>query len=180
MATINTARLAVILLGLIASAARAETPATQPAFPQSWLGKWAGDCAAHSAGGRVMNIRMELTVAATAKADEFDWTITYIDGEKRQDRRYALIAVEPDKGRWKIDERNGIVLLATLLGETLVSVFDVQESRLVATYRRAGEAIEFGIVVVPEKPTKTGGDGVPEVNGFEASAVQRAVLVKQP
>lgn len=169
--------LTFVLLMLMA----ADEPATQPStFPQTWLGKWTGDCVAISASRPGKTIQMELTIAATEKADEFEWTITYIDNGNRQDRRYALQTVEPARGKWRIDERNGIVLPANLLGDTLFSAFDVSGSRLISTYRHLGEEIEFAIMVIPEKPTKTGGGDVPEVFGFEVGSVQRALLRRTP
>lgn len=170
----------VLILASFLSAA----PTTVPvAFPATWAGTWSGECVAESAGGR-QAFTMQLTIAATPDPAAYQWTITYIDGQNRQDRRYRLVAVDPERARWQIDEQNSIVLPATLIGSTLICAFDVQDSRIIATYRltddAGGPAIAFDILTVRSAPVATGGkDGAPPVQGFEAAGVQRAMLRRQ-
>ena len=62
-----------------------------------------------------------------------------------------------------------------------MSVFEVDDSRLVTTYRFGNDTIEFGIVSSRAEPlTNSGGDGgVPEVRSYAVSGVQRAVLARE-
>jgi hypothetical protein len=163
------------------------------AFPDAWQGTWKGDAEARGSDPEraPMTFTMELRVGPLEAGLDADpkprrtWTIVYDGKQGRQERKYHLVDRDAGKGLYEIDERNSIVLPATLVGDALVCPFEVDGSMLVTTYRfdAAGEGPEddriiFEIVTFPAaKPENTGGkDGVPEVKGYVAASVQRSVL----
>lgn len=163
------------------------------AFPEAWQGTWKGDAEARGADPEraPMTFMMELHVGPLEAGLAADpkprrtWTIIYEGKQGRQERKYHLVDRDGGKGLYEIDERNSIVLPATVVGDALVCPFEIDGTMLVTTYRfdAAGEGPEddrivFEIVTFPTaKPENTGGkEGVPEVKGYVAASVQRAVL----
>lgn len=186
-------------VGLAASSPKAgqvDPPAPAPGAPGGatlgpWLGRWTGPATLHHPGRAEVSqsFAMELRIAATDDPASFDWTIVYITpgtGDapaQRQERAYRLVALDAAAGRFEIDERNGIVIPATLMGSAFYSCFTVQGSQITASYRLTPEAkIELELVTTDAlRPSTTGDqDGVPPVVVLQPKAVQRAVLVRQP
>jgi hypothetical protein len=184
-----------MLKPITAATLLATIPALAPAaaFPDAWQGIWKAQAEARGADPEraPMTFTMELHVGPLEAGLAADpkprrtWTIIYDGKQGRQERKYHLVDRDAGKGLYEIDEQNSIVLPATLVGESLVCPFEIDGSMLVTTYRfdAAGEGpdddrIIFEIVTFPTaKPENTGGkDGVPEVKGYVAASVQRAVL----
>lgn len=164
----------------------ANSPPPAAGLPAAWEGVWRGDAIATAPGpgAKPMTFTMELRVAPkpaeAGAAQRWSWTIIYDGAQGRQERPYTLVAKDPAKGLYEIDEHNSIVLPATLVGDALVSPFDVGGNLLVTSYTltRDPETINFRIfVVASEKPAVTGGkEGVPEVRGYPVSSGQWATL----
>lgn len=167
--------------------------APEAEFPAAWQGVWKGDAEVRGADASrpPMKFKMELHVGALQAGLDADpkprrpWTIVYEGDQGRQERKYHLVVRDADKGVYEIDERNSIVLPATLVGDSLVCPFEVGGVLLVSTYRfeAAGEGpdddrIVFEIISVGIRAHDVSGgkDGVPEVKGFPVSSVQRSVL----
>lgn len=156
-----------------------------------WLGRWTGPATLHHPGRAEASrsFAMELRIAATDDPARFDWTIVYITpgaGDapaQRQERAYQLVALDAAAGRFEIDERNGIVIPASLIGGAFYSCFTVQGNQITASYRlTSGASIELELITTDAlRPSTTGDqDGVPPVVVLRPKAVQRAVLVRQP
>lgn len=191
---------AVTVLALAAAAgawapASGEKPAAEPAqrapgagratSPHEWAGHWKGPMTVSSPGAPTPDgLRMELIVGDKEVGGRREWTIVY-DGPvagMRQERRYTLVDVDSAKGRYAIDENNGIVLRATLLDGVLHSPFAVGGTFCAASYRvldagTPAERLEFTLVSMPlDKPGTTGGEKTPKVQTWDVGSVQRAEL----
>lgn len=156
----------------------ATSPATRPAgFPHTWVGHWKGPMGVESARGR-QALKMELIVAATDDPDVFDWKIVYDGPAGRQERAYQLRVVDVAKGLFDIDERNGIVLRATLVsGDTLLSAFDVGPTRLVSSYRLNADGTLDSQIVSTRAPDKLEGShqvGSGIVVGYQQATLRRS------
>jgi hypothetical protein len=125
---------------------------------------------------------MELAIAPTDDAGRWGWTIVYEGESGKQTREYQLVVVDAARGRYQIDERNGIVLESRLIGGTLYEVFEVEGTRLATRQRLEGlgtadERISIEILTVREADaTRTGGGEAPEVRSWGATSLQRAEL----
>ena len=147
-----------------------------PAFPADWQGVWKGVMTTHAPGGKPgLAFTMELRVKEIEPAKRWEWTIIYEGPQGRSERPYQLVAKDAAKGTYQIDEKNGIILEATLLGDTLASPFEVQGTTLLAEYRLRDGNIEVAIWSWPGEGTKTGPEGL-EVKTWQAGSVQRGVL----
>ena len=167
-------RLTILVLALFGACAQA---AELDAF-DAWHGAWSGTVTSTSPGGRTLEFPMSLAIDPHENDKQrLSWTITYGEGERRDERPYELLAVDHDRGHYRIDEKNSIELDAYLTGDTLTSVFEVQDSRLAVCYTLVDETIEFSIVSYAAEPlATTGGDNAPEVRSFRVVNVQHARL----
>ena len=110
--------------------------ATPPSFPGDWIGSWEGAVHTAAPGGALTpRFQMKRIVAATEDPGVYTWTTIYSGDAGDQTRNYLLIERDAASGQYAIDEQNGIVLDATLLGDSLYSWFEVQGTRLLVRER---------------------------------------------
>lgn len=154
----------------------------EASFPQTWAGHWKGDAELVRAGGANIAFKMELIVKPTDDPARWTWTIVYDGAAGRQERAYELVVKDAATGSFQIDERNGIVLEARLLGGTLYSTFEVQGTRL-HTRERIEDAGTDRARLIVEITTwqaavaqETGGGDAPPVQTWAVSSLQRATL----
>lgn len=151
-------------------------------LPAEWIGRWAGPVELLGADGASPAFAMELHIEPIAGEDECSWTIVYEGAAGRQVRPYHLVARDAAAGRFAIDERNGIVLPARLIGSTLHSEFAVGTARIAVRYELVNAGIEEAAIRVEMITTReegveqTGGGSVPDVRGWTPQSVQRGLL----
>ncbi len=169
-------------LVLAASIAALSPSFAAPEFPKDWIGRWKGDVEVLGGRAGAPAFTMEVLIAPTEKPDRFTWTVIYTAASGRQERPYTLVVRDAEQGLYDIDENNGIVLPARLLGGTLLSTFSVMGARIETRERlvRAGgeDRIEFELTSIDEsKGGKTGGQGdAPDVTVWTTQTMQRASL----
>jgi hypothetical protein len=136
-----------------------------------WLGTWQGDLRRHAARG-VQTVPMRLHIERLADGKALRFVLTYGDGTAAEQRDYRLLAgAEAD--RFQIDERNGIVLDATLHDDVLTSVFEVQGQVNAVSYALRDGHIEFRLAAWRAGEGTATGAGV---TSRQVTAMQRAVL----
>jgi len=148
-------------------------------FPEDWLGTWAGTLVISKPGGDTMQVPMQLYYAENDTLDEaWDWHIIYGADVEAGRRAYTLHTRDATKGHYTIDEHNGIVLDAHLLGATLYSRFAVADNLLTTMTRKQGNQMIFEIISGKQTPANITGniDDIPEVQSFNIHVQQRAVL----
>ncbi len=143
-------------------------------MPQAWLGHWVGPMSVDMTGGSKLDgLTMELIVKPTDDPNRYTWTIVYDGPPGRQERPYHLDVVNAARGKYVVDEGNDVRLPCTLFyGDTLVSSFEVEGARLVATYRLDGDTLRVDITssrVVEAEQEKY-------VKPSEVKSLQRAEL----
>lgn len=180
-------RSAALLLLTVSTALYGEPPATQPAsetatLPVGWIGHWKGE-ARYIAGNKVMQTFItELVIRPTADPMRYEWTLIYDGKTGRQERAYTLVVKDAAKGAYEIDEGQGIILPATLLGDLLTSSFDVMGNRIDATYelRTSAHGTSMEMRLVTKKSadaiTTGGKDGVPDVTAWTPISLQTCTL----
>ena len=170
------------LIGQEPEAPTVEKASKSKQFPLEWIGKWRGQVTGQSPSGKDRKFQMELTVAPTDTPDRFQWTIVYDGEEGRSERLYSLLVKDRDQGHFAIDENNGIVLDATLIGDTLTEHFVVSGQRIWTSIRmvQSAEGREFHFELASANDTqanKSGGKvGSPEVLSLRVGSQQRAIL----
>lgn len=153
------------------------------AFPASWSGVWAGTLDIFGPKGKAQSVPMEVEVFRldTSKQGRYAFTLMY--GSRDKDYRpYELVPVAPEKGLWRVDEKNSIVMESYLRGPVLLCWFVVQGSRILTTYEKTGDTLIFEVISGNETPvsttgnTKQGEEDIPEVKSYPVGVFQRAVL----
>lgn len=164
--------------------ASAEKPAL---FPASWQGDWKGTLDIFNGKGKAQSVEMTVEIHKIDTSKEGRYTFGLVYGSKEQDwRPYELVPVAPEKGLWKVDEKNTIAMESYLLGQKLLCWFVVQGSRVLCTYEKTGDdTMVFEVISGPEKEvsvtgdTKQGEEEIPEVKTYPVSVFQRAVLTRK-
>ena len=158
--------------------------APAPSSPlEPWLGTWSGTATNHRPDGSSFDFPMVLEIGPIeGSTDRYTWTITYGEGERQQVRPYELVVIDPDTGRYAIDEKSSIVLDTVMLDGALYSQFEIEGIRL-TTVNRLGPGpnqMTCEIVTGSTSPTSTtgGSGGVSSVGLFPPRSLQRAVLTR--
>ncbi|MBL8754992.1 MAG: hypothetical protein JNK15_16930 [Planctomycetes bacterium] len=122
----------------------------------------------------VREVPMELHVApGSGSPGRWTFRLVYGDGAQGQVRDYELVLDDERRGRYRIDEKNGIVLAARLVAGELVSVFAADGPTLCVRYRAVPEGIEFALESFDPATAADTGMGV---RTFAEFALQRALL----
>ncbi|MDO8366762.1 MAG: hypothetical protein Q7T20_08210 [Saprospiraceae bacterium] len=156
-------------------------------FPESWSGDWSGTLEIFNGKGKVQSVEMALEIHKIDTSKEGRYTFGLVYGSKEQDwRPYELVPVASEKGIWKVDEKNSIVMESYLYGPKLLCWFVVQGSRVLCTYEKtADNTIVFEVISGMETAVSTTGntkqaeEEIPEVKTFSCSVFQRAILYKK-
>lgn len=151
-------------------------------FPDDWLGYWEGTLDIYNASGKVQSLPMALDNARTENDSIFTWAIIYGEDTIAGRRDYLLQVVDAEKGLYVTDEQNGILLDNHLVGNELISVFEVMGNTLTTTYRREGDEMFFEILMFKSKESSITGDTlingeeIPAVKNFPVGVTQKARL----
>lgn len=148
----------------------------QVVFPQSHFGVWQGTLYASTTGARQpQKIPMKLTIdSLPGRPNRYAFYIKYGD---QPARNYELVIVDPARGLCQIDQKDGIVLSATQMGNRIVSQFSVAENLVTTTYTFGTRRVEFDLVFTTTRTTRTGPATQP-VLVHAANTYQHADLVR--
>lgn len=171
----------LLILGLHFFIFSAQAQTTQPNPITNWLGTWKGQLKINNVkGGKQISVPMTLNIQPTDSSSRYSWTLIYGEGSSMQIRPYELL--DKGNGQYIIDEKNSILLDAYMLGNTLVTRFEVKGSLLMITYQLQAidKQIIFRVYSGKHEPlNKTGGQkDVPEVTTYPMSVTQEAYLDK--
>jgi len=158
----------------------AEAPTAKPAvFPADWVGKWHGTL--HSTNGKKSREFAMILEIAPKGAGRYQWKITYALDSGSNVRDYELIVDDSQPGQYQIDEKNGIVLKASFIGQTLYTLFDVGGTQIDFRYSMTDEGISVDVLSSKvADATTTGGGEVPEVKNLPVTGVQHGILRPVP
>jgi len=148
-------------------------------YPQDVLGVWKGDLVIEPSG---MKIPMSLQLGPAIHGDSvFHYILTYSPPSGNEDRReYELLVKNREKGFFEIDEKNSIRLSEKVLGNKVISLFEVSGSSLMITLEMQEDRLIFEVFSwASDKKTESGGEGeIPKVYNYSVGGYQKAVLRK--
>lgn len=145
-------------------------------FPEDFLGIYKGKLTIRSDGKDPVNISMEFHLLQTDTTDHYRYRLIYSD----QPRNHTLIVDDVEKGLFRLDENNGIILPVRLIDNVLHSFFEVEGKLLTSRLAFYKSQIEFEILVTDiAGKTRTGEDTDYKIYGYEISTSQKALLKKQ-
>jgi hypothetical protein len=153
--------------------------AQQIRFPEDYTGTWAGTLHMFPSGQRV---EMSLQIGPKKEnSGRYDYILTYHTPGGDDRREYELEQIPDAPDRFRVDEKNSIVLEERLLGNALISIFSVSGTSLIVTAKLEPEKIIFEVMSWDEaKKTESGGkENVPVVYSFLSNGYQRAELFRK-
>lgn len=151
-------------------------------FPAAFNGYWKGHLDWMVAGKPTQTIPMQLWVEPADTPGQFTWLILYGD-QSTDSRPYLLKPVDPAKGHWVIDERNGILLDSYLLGNTLQGAFTVQNNTIIDRYSLQGDSLHVSFLMIRLQDKNRSGKGtdeIPYADSYRISGYQSGTLIRQP
>ncbi|MBK9255214.1 MAG: hypothetical protein IPM42_06990 [Saprospiraceae bacterium] len=154
-------------------------------FPDDWLGVWSGTLEIYNQTGLVQKIPMKAEHLVTDTTGVYIWSLVYGEDTIKGRRNYFLKTVDAEKGHYVVDEKNGIFLDSYVIGNKLISNFEVSGNHLVSTYTLEREKILFEIFVSDNKSIRVSGgnlhhdEEIPEVFSFRSKVYQKAILYKK-
>ncbi|MBI4617045.1 MAG: hypothetical protein HY720_25760 [Planctomycetes bacterium] len=174
------AALVLALLYLAGAPPAAAQDGEGPALPTAWQGEWEGTCRLAAPGGGARDFAMELRVAPVEGAAAWTWTMVYGEGEEKEVRDYRLVAAPSERGRFVLDEENGIRIDMALVGEVLYGEFEVGSSRIASRFERRGESllVEMASYAIPEPRVTQDEGGANTVRSFRLASVQSGSLTR--
>ncbi|MEM9991458.1 MAG: hypothetical protein AAF738_06805, partial [Bacteroidota bacterium] len=155
-------------------------------FPADWVGEWKGALHIYTGAGLQQTVDMELHILPIDTSTAYTWTIIYGEDKVAGQRPYQLKTVDAQKGHYRVDEQNSILLDAYLLGGKLFERFSVMGNLLLATTEVRDETMYYEIVSGTETSIQTTGDTVvkgdtiPPVAAFSLKVRQCATLKRIP
>ncbi len=166
------------------SSANAQQPLSSATFPETWSGDWKGTLEIFNGKGKVQSVEMAVEIHKIDTSREERYTFGLVYGSKELDwRPYEIVPVAPEKGVWKVDEKNSIAMESYLYGPKLICWFTIQGSRILCTYEKISEdTLVFEVISGIETAVSTTGNSkqgeeeIFEVKTFPCSVFQRAIL----
>lgn len=167
-----------LLLGSFAQTAFSQNDSLR--FPASFKGIWKGTLQWMMPGKTTQEFSMQLHILPTDTMGVYTWKIIY--GDQNPDNRpYLLKAVDSSKGRWVIDENNGIVLDSYVMGNCVMGAFTVMGNTIADSYCLENNHIKVSFTSIrlgESKPTGLGTEESPSVVNYRVGSYQTGVLYK--
>lgn len=154
-------------------------------FPVDIMGFWTGELEIYTVEGVVQKVPMALDIFEIGESDVWAWHIIYNPGKNEDKRKYLLMEINKETGHYQIDEDNGIILDAYLMGNRLISSFSVSGSTLQTINTFFEDQMVFEVIAGPQKAINTSGNmkvedkEIPSVDSYQISGYQRAHLKRK-
>jgi len=155
-----------------------------PAFPQDFIGNWAGELDIFNREGKRQSVPMQLLIQPVADS-AYSYTIIYGTDLEAGKRDYYLIPGSDGPHHWVCDEKNTILLDGYYLGGIYQSVFKLNDIWLTSALEHRGDHLIYAIFSGKTTAIRTTGgqqhegEDIPSVESFLVSAHQRAKLYRQ-
>lgn len=148
-----------------------------------WLGDWEGELVVLQGADTVQRTHMSLSIHALDNG-RYAWAIGY--GESDSDERaYVLVPNDRTGMTFRLDERTGIILDVSLLGEVIYNRFEVGGDLWLTRDELRGDALHHEVVTGSTVAALTGdvvsasGNPVPAVGADHPARRQVARLSRQ-
>lgn len=122
-----------------------------------WQGLWAGTCRSIRPGGPAQEFKTSLNIRPiSADGRRYSWTLTYgaVGGRERQVRSYEIVAVDPARGHYLIDEKNGLKLDAYMVANQIFMPFAIGRVLITAKYVRMNGGVVMELPSFPVQPSR--------------------------
>ena len=148
-------------------------------FPQNWQGTWSGTMFNSSVKGQSKTVPMTLKIQPISNNPiRYTWQITYGAGAKKLVRNYELVVKDQGAAHFVIDEKDGTLIDAWWVGDTLYSQFRVGNRLLNSQYERQSDRLRYKLVTYQplSSPPAEGSQQKVPFESYQIGAVQSAEL----
>lgn len=141
-------------------------------FPEKCEGVWKGKMQIYNQSKNISSVDIRMTIS---KIDSLSWTwkTEYISASLPVTKDYVLRIKNLEKGEFLIDEGNGIILNEQLIGNKMISVFDIKGLLLTSSYELIDNKLIFE-VISGRKAQSNGAN----IESYQMKNLQRVVLTK--
>lgn len=139
-------------------------------FPQGWVGRWVGEMSVTGVPG-TDKVGVELDIQPREQG-KYSWSLRY---QGQPERPYELVPVDPSRGHYLVDEKNGILIDSYYQDGVLTSQFEVGRNRITARYELEGDELKLEMQSFGKEPVRESAHGV---KAFPLGSLQRATLRK--
>lgn len=154
-------------------------------FPSDWMGYWEGTLYIYNANGDIKKVPMIAEHALTDTTGVYTWALIYGEDISKGRRDYILKTKDAMKGHYVVDERNNILLDTYLIGNQMISIFDVEGTMITSIYAPEDDKMTFTIIAgKSDSPQQSGGgsyngEDIPLVHSYPVTAYQKGILTKR-
>ncbi len=147
---------------------------SQNSFPRDFLGHWKGQLEWRVAGKPTQKFNMQLIIKPADTLDQCTWQIIYSD-KASDNRPYIIKPIDTTKGKWMIDEGDGIKLDTYIFGNCINGAFTVMGNTIVDNYCVDGNTMGvefFSIKLGDSTLSGLGTKEVPSVSSYRIGSYQ--------
>ena len=150
------------------------------AIPAQWIGHWQGELKIYNyRQAQPEKVTMQMNIDAINDST-WQWETTYTSGEKIiSEKNYRLVTIDKSAGLYQVDELNGIKLQSQLLGNRLITFYEVAENLMTVTYYLRAENMHFEVCFTNKNSkieTGATGEDIPLVITYRPGTFQQAIL----
>ena len=145
---------------------------------ENWFGVFVGELSSTNLSEKESSYHMELHVKSITDSTS-QFLIVYGEDSTRQERNYQLNYI--GNNGYEMDEKNSIMMQVSQNNNSLITVFEVQNTLIHVTYRISKKGITYELTSSNNRKT-TGGEvtdskkKIPEVISYKTTAFQTAFL----
>jgi len=146
---------------------------------EKWLGEFEGTLYMYSSTKEVSSIPMKIRNFQTDTAGTYGWYLIYGEDEASGTRPYYLKTIDPSIGHYVVDEKNSIVLDTYMIGDKLISDFQVEGSTITSIYSwKDKDTLTFEIIAgKSDRPSSSGNiNDIPLVVNYQVAGYHFAEL----
>ena len=152
------------------------------ALPDQWLGQWQGELSIYNLKQEVpQQVKMRMDIQPINDTTWLWQTTYYAEDSILSEKKYELVTIDAIDGLYRMDELNGIELQAQVLGDRLITFYEVADYLMTVVYYIRNTELHFEVLFTnkdSKKETGALGENIPLVINYRASTFQQAVLKK--
>jgi len=168
--------LGVVLLSLLVA-----TDVDASDLPKEWHGVWVGQLTVHGPTGKTFQRPWEIRIEPLTNRSGVTWRITSGMGGQTTTRNYELLPDAGKPGDFKVDEKNGILIDARLMGHGLYSYYKDGDILICTRFELRGDSlwVELASVSLKDPRISTLKEDMIEIQSYRLGSVQSGELKRK-
>jgi hypothetical protein len=150
-------------------------------LPESWHGTWTGQLTVYTVWGKPFERSVELHISPIKRSKALIWRMVSSFKGKFTTRNYELVPDQQQPGLFRIDEKNGILLDARLMGNALYCYFKDNDMLTSIKYELRGQVLfmEMASVVLKNPRVSELKEAGVRIDSYQLGSVQAGELRKK-